>query len=45
MHFSAPDMRFFVLSEEHVHDYLHLGYSFIWLELVKLFLLLSFGVL
>ena len=43
MHFSASDMRFFVLSKKHIHDNLHLCNSFVGLELDKLLLLFDFS--
>lgn len=42
MHFSASDMRFFVLSEKHIHDNLHLCNSFVGLKLDKFLLLVNF---
>jgi len=44
VHFYASDMRFFVLSEKHIHDILHLCNSFVRLELEKLLLLSYFRV-
>lgn len=43
MHFCPTNMRLLMLSEEHVHNNLHLGDPFIRLELNELLVLFEFG--